>query len=96
MNKIEEMIEAIEEYIENCKPVPLSSNKIIVEKDAIEELIRELRLKTPDEIKKYQKIISNKDAILADAKDINEKRDAKEAVIEEECDCGCEAVTEEA
>ena len=63
------MIEAIEEYIENCKPVPLSSNKIIVEKDAIEELIRELRLKTPDEIKKYQKIISNKDAILADAKD---------------------------
>ena len=38
MNKIEEMIEAIEEYIENCKPVPLSSNKIIVEKDAIEEL----------------------------------------------------------
>ena len=36
MNKIEEMIEAIEEYIENCKPVPLSSNKIIVEKDAIE------------------------------------------------------------
>ena len=62
MNKIEEMIEAIEEYIENCKPVPLSSNKIIVEKDAIEELIRELRLKTPDEIKKYQKIISNKDA----------------------------------
>ena len=69
MNKIEELIEAIEEYIENCKPVPLSSNKIIVEKDAIEELIRELRLKTPDEIKKYQKIISNKDAILADAKD---------------------------
>lgn len=32
MNKIEEMIEAIEEYIENCKPVPLSSNKIIVER----------------------------------------------------------------
>ena len=26
-----------------------------------------LRLKTPDEIKRYQKIISNKDAILADA-----------------------------
>ena len=34
--------------------------------------------------------------ILADAKDINEKRDAKEAVIEDECDCGCETVTEEA
>ena len=30
-------------------------------------MLRELRLKTPDEIKRYQKIISNKDAILADA-----------------------------
>lgn len=69
MNKIEEMIAAIEEYIDNCKPLPLSNNKIIVEKDAIEELLRELRLRTPDEIKKYQKIISNKEAILADAKD---------------------------
>lgn len=30
-------------------------------------MLRELRLKTPDEIKRYQKIISNKDAILEDA-----------------------------
>ena len=30
-------------------------------------MLRELRMKTPDEIKRYQKIISNKDAILADA-----------------------------
>ena len=29
--------------------------------------LRELRMKTPDEIKRYQKIIANKDAILADA-----------------------------
>ena len=36
-------------------------------KEELEELLRELRLKTPDEIKRYQKIISNKDAILADA-----------------------------
>ena len=41
--------------------------KIIVNKDQIDELLRELRMKTPDEIKRYQKIIANKDAILADA-----------------------------
>ena len=69
MNRIEEMIADIEEYIENCKPAPFSSNKIIVEKEQIEELLRELRLRTPDEIKRYQKLISNKEAILADAKD---------------------------
>ena len=33
----------------------------------MEELLNELRSKTPDEIKRYQKIISNKEAILADA-----------------------------
>ena len=33
----------------------------------IRDRLRELRLKTPDEIKRYQKIISNKDAILEDA-----------------------------
>ena len=41
--------------------------KIIVNKDQIDDLLRELRMKTPDEIKRYQKIIANKDAILADA-----------------------------
>lgn len=46
-----------------------SSAKIAVDKEDIDELIRELRLKTPDEIKKYQKLISNKEAILADAKE---------------------------
>ena len=39
----------------------------MVNKEELEELLRELRMKTPDEIKRYQKIISNKDAILADA-----------------------------
>lgn len=66
-SRIEQIIEEIEEYIDNCKTYPLSSAKIIVNKDEIEELLSELRNKTPDEIKRYQKIISNKEAILADA-----------------------------
>lgn len=69
MSRIEQIIGEIEEYISSCKAVPLSGSKIYVNKEELEELIRELRLKTPDEIKKYQKLISNKDAILADAKD---------------------------
>ena len=66
-SRIEQLIDEIEEYIDSCKYQPLSNSKIIVNKEEIEELLRELRLKTPDEIKRYQKIISNKDAILADA-----------------------------
>ena len=66
-SKIEQTIEELEQYIDSCKPQAFSSNKIIVNKDQIEELLTELRLRTPEEIKRYQKMISNKEAILADA-----------------------------
>ena len=66
-SRIEQIIEEIEEYVDSCKYQPLSTTKIVVNKEEIEELLRELRLKTPDEIKRYQKIIANRDAILADA-----------------------------
>ncbi|HBV46955.1 MAG TPA: hypothetical protein DEF08_09630 [Eubacterium sp.] len=59
----------IESYIDTCKYYPLSNVKIIVNKEQLEDMLTELRLKTPDEVKKYQKILSNKDAILADAKE---------------------------
>ena len=68
MSRIEQLISEIEEYIDGCKAQPFTNNKkIIVDKDELEELLVELRLRTPDEIKKYQKIISNKEAILSDA-----------------------------
>lgn len=67
-SKIEQLIDELEEYIDSCKYQPLSSTKIIVNKEEIDELLRELRMKTPDEIKRYQKIISNKEAILNDAR----------------------------
>ena len=66
-SRIEQIIEEIEEYIDSCKFQPLSTTKIVVNKEQIDELLRELRMKTPDEIKRYQKIIANKDAIIADA-----------------------------
>jgi cell division septum initiation protein DivIVA len=67
-SKIEQVIDDIEAYIEGCKTLPFSSTDIRVNRDQIMELIRELRTNTPDEIKRYQKIISNKEAILNDAK----------------------------
>lgn len=49
-SRIEQIIEEIEEYVDSCKYQPLSTTKIVVNKEEIEELLRELRLKTPDEI----------------------------------------------
>ena len=46
-------------------------------KEELEELLVELRLRIPDEIKQYQKIISNQDAIL------NEARTQADAMLQE-------------
>ncbi len=65
---IEDIIDELEEYIDGCKPAAFSSTKIVVNRDDVDGLLEELRAKTPEEIRRYQKIISNKEAILADAK----------------------------
>lgn len=66
-SRIEDIIEEIEELIDSCSYAPLSKKNIIVPKENLEELLRELRHKTPDEVKKYKTFLANKDAILADA-----------------------------
>ena len=66
-SRIEQIIDEIEDYIDGCKTQAFAPSKIIVNRETMEELLNELRSKTPDEIKRYQKIISNKEAILADA-----------------------------
>lgn len=65
---VEEMIDQIEIFIDNCKYQPLSQNKIIVHKDELQAMINELKLKLPIEIERCKKIMRNKEAILADAR----------------------------
>lgn len=67
-SRIEQIIEEIESYIAECKPKMFSDSDIIVNRDELEELLSELKSKTPEEIRRYQKIISNQEAILADAR----------------------------
>ena len=49
-SKMEQIIEEIEEYIDGCKFQPLSSTKIIVNKEELEELIAELRAKAQAQV----------------------------------------------
>ena len=53
-SRIEQIIEEIEEYVDSCKFQPLSTTKIVVNKEELEELLRELRLKTPDEMTSWE------------------------------------------
>ncbi|MCR4908952.1 MAG: hypothetical protein K5985_08970 [Lachnospiraceae bacterium] len=66
-SKIEQIIEQIEDYIDSCKYAKLSSTKILVNKDVIEDLLSELKARTPEEIQRYQKVLSQKESIMADA-----------------------------
>ncbi|MFR1834335.1 MAG: vacuolar family H+-ATPase subunit H [Lachnospiraceae bacterium] len=77
VSRIEQLINEIEEFIDSCKRQPLSNTNIIVNKEELEELLVELRLRVPDEIKQYQKIISNQDAIL------NQARTQADAMLQE-------------
>ncbi|MBO4395815.1 MAG: hypothetical protein J5819_05660 [Eubacterium sp.] len=66
-SKIEQTIEDIYKYLETCKPSKLYANKVTVDKDALMDLLEELRLSAPDEIRRYQKVITNRDDILNEA-----------------------------
>lgn len=87
-SRIEQLIEDIYEFVESCRMQPLSSTKVIVPKDELYDLLDELRLRTPDEIKRYQKIIANRDAIIADAEEkaaviIAEANEKAKALLDE-------------
>ena len=41
-SKIEDIIDEIEAYIDDCKPSAFSTNKIVVNKDELESLLQEL------------------------------------------------------
>jgi len=87
-SRIEQLIEDIYEFVESCRMQPLSSTKVIVPKDELYDLLDELRLRTPDEIKRYQKIIANRDAIIADAEEkaegiLNQTREKAKDLLNE-------------
>ncbi len=69
MNKIDKIISDIEAYIDSCKYQAFSNTKIIVDKEQLDDYLRELRLKTPEEVKRYQKILNSKDEIIREAKE---------------------------
>lgn len=65
--RIEQLIDDIYGYMESCKPTMFNGSKITVQKDIMYDYLDELRLKVPEEIKRCQKMIANRDAIISDA-----------------------------
>ena len=66
-SRIEQKIEDIYGFLESCKMQSFSSTKVIVPKNDLYDLLDDLRRDAPEEIKRYRKMLSQRDAILEDA-----------------------------
>ena len=60
------LLESLEDLVENSKKVPLS-DKCIVEQSEVLELIKEIRLKLPDELKQAKWVKEERQRILLEA-----------------------------
>ena len=62
------LVDRLEELISDCRAVPLTRN-IIVDEDRILELIDQMRISIPEEVKKAMQITAQRDRTIAQAQE---------------------------
>ncbi|MCL2618435.1 MAG: ATPase [Defluviitaleaceae bacterium] len=67
MESLQDYLEMLEDLIEGSKTMPFS-NKVSLDKEQIFDIINDMRLNLPNEIRQAQKIIDDHDRILGDAR----------------------------
>ena len=67
-SKLEQGIDDIYAFVESCKMKNFSSTQAIVPKNDLYDLLEDLRRALPNEIKRYQKILNQRESILDDAR----------------------------
>ena len=67
------LLDELEEYLEGAKTVPFTT-KCIVDKEEILDIIKEIRLKLPDELKQAKWVKEERGRILVEAKKEAENR----------------------
>ncbi|MCL2077432.1 MAG: ATPase [Oscillospiraceae bacterium] len=65
---IEEILEMMDETIDKSMQVPFSNKKSLVDVDKMRELVDEIRLSMPNEIKQAKKLVQDRKIIIEDAK----------------------------
>ena len=61
------LLETLEEYLESAKKVPFTQ-KVIVNTDEVLDIVKEIRLKLPDELKQAKWVKEERGRILVEAK----------------------------
>lgn len=66
------LVDRLEELVNSARQVPLTHN-IVIDEDRLIDLIDQMRVSIPDEVKKAQKTLADKDKIMAQAKEEAER-----------------------
>ena len=62
------LVDRLEELFNESRPIPLTHN-VIVDEDRFLDIIDQMRISIPEEVKKAQQIYSQKDRVLAQAQE---------------------------
>jgi vacuolar-type H+-ATPase subunit H len=62
-----ELLEQIEDIVESGVNIPLTGGKCLVDREAILEIVQDIRLKLPDDIKQAKRITEEKARVMAEA-----------------------------
>jgi cell division septum initiation protein DivIVA len=62
------LVDRLEELLNQSRPLPFTHN-VIVDEDRMLDIIDQMRVAVPDEVKKAQQLLSQRDRILAQAQE---------------------------
>lgn len=63
-----QLIDRLEELFNNAKAVPFTHN-VVVDEDRMLELIDQMRIAIPEEVKKAQQVVAQRDRVMAQAQE---------------------------
>jgi hypothetical protein len=83
-----QLIDRLEELFNNSRPIPLTHN-VIVDEDKFLDIIDQMRISVPEEVKKAQQVFSQKDRVMAQAQEeanrtLQLAREKADAMVEKE------------
>ena len=63
-----QLVDRLEELFNNSKPIPLT-HSVVVDENSFMDIIDQMRISVPDDIKQAQQVLAQKDRILAQAQE---------------------------
>jgi cell division septum initiation protein DivIVA len=81
-----QMIDRLEELLNESRPLPFTHN-VIVDEDRMLDLIDQMRVSIPEEVKKAQQLLAQRDRLIAQAQEeakrtVNLARDRSSELVE--------------